>query len=364
MKYSPSGHLLFNRNGTGTLVAQPFDLNQLRVTGEPFTVAEGRAGVSSASFATSENGSIAYMGNGKIDETTPTWVERSGRPIKPAGAPGLYRNLALSPNAAFIAFDRGENRDIFVLEHFRGIANRFTTNSAADAVPIWSPKSDAIAFLSSRIPAAGTAPNNIAGGNLYVAPFGLDGEEKRLSPSENAQTPTHWSSDGRYLIYAARGDIWALDMSGGTSKPLQVTNTPYTESNARVSPNGRWIAYNSLKSDTQEVVVRSFALPGAELQVSTGGGFLPRWGSKGTEIFYLSPLPDSNMMAVSLKEDGGGNLQLKPPVSLFPARLPSLSEFRSYDVAQDGRFLMNVSTNEQTFMPVTVIHNWAASLRK
>jgi hypothetical protein len=113
------------------------------------------------------------------------------------------------------------------------------------------------------------------------------------------------------------------------------------------------------------VVVRSFAAPGAELQVSTNGGFLPRWNSRGTEIFYLSPVPDSNMMAVSLKEDGGGgNLQLQPPVSLFPARLSSLSDFRSYDVAQDGRFLMNISTNEQTFMPVTVIHNWASSLRK
>ncbi len=364
-RYSGSGYLVFNRDGGSTLTAQPFDARQLRTTGGPFAVAEGvYGGVSSAIFATSDNGSLAYYGQEVGGDTVPTWVDRSGRPLQAAAAAGDYRNIELSPNEKYVAFDRGTSRDVFVLDLSRGLTSKFTTNDAADAVPVWSPGSDTIAFLSSRNTPVNVAQQNIAGGNLYAAAFGVVGAERQLSTSTSGQVPTDWTRHGPYLIYESEGDIWALPMSGDNSETLRITETPFEESHARVSPNGRWLAYDSLKNSTRtDVFIRSFPKPGIEVQVSSDGGSRPRWSPDGSEVFYLSALPDSHVMAVSVKESGA-ELQPGAPVSLFPAKLPSLEEFRSYDVASGGRFLMNLATTERSVLPITVIHNWAAGLRQ
>jgi hypothetical protein len=108
VKYASSGHLLFNRNGTETLVAQPFDLVQLRVTGEPFTVAEGRGGVSGATFATSENGSIAYIGIGKFmkrRQPGSNEAEDRSNPPVPPGSTEIwpYRRTARSSHLTEVA---------------------------------------------------------------------------------------------------------------------------------------------------------------------------------------------------------------------------------------------------------------------
>ena len=112
----------------------------------------------------------------------------------------------------------------------------------------------------------------------------------------------------------------------------------FVESNARFSPDGRWIAYQSNESGTQgDVYIQSFPAPGVKQQVSTKGGILPRWGPNSTDLFYVTPT--STLMSVSLKS-AGAVLQVGIPVPLFS--LPAFQAGGDYDVSADGRFLVRV----------------------
>jgi serine/threonine-protein kinase len=139
--------------------------------------------------------------------------------------------------------------------------------------------------------------------------------------------------------------------------PLRVTETPSVEGNARISPNGRWIAYQSNESSSGsqvEVYVESFPQAGFRRQVSTRGGVVPRWSPDGRELFYVGP--DLALMSVSV-EPVGARVRLGTPERLFQTRLGTAAG-RDYDVATGGRFLFNVPTSEQPVVPITVILNW------
>ncbi len=113
-------------------------------------------------------------------------------------------------------------------------------------------------------------------------------EEERLTTSENLQTPTSWSNANQLAfseVSVATGyDIWVLPMAGG--QPQAVLKTRATETNPTFSRDGRWLAYVSNESGTNEVYVRPFPGPGRKLQVSTDGGSDPVWSRNGRELFY------------------------------------------------------------------------------
>jgi Tol biopolymer transport system component len=183
-----------------------------------------------------------------------------------------------------------------------------------------------------------------------------------LLKTDAGKTPHDWSRDGRYLAYTSRnGDVWALPLPpSADTEPLQVTATPFVESNPRFSPDGRWIAYQSNESGVrEEVLIQSFPLPGPKRQVSSSGGVLPRWSHDGKELFYVAP--DLSLMSVSIASTGS-TPQIGTPVRLFQSRAFQLGGY--YDVSPDGRFLLNVSTAEQIAPPITVVLNWAQNLNK
>jgi len=154
--------------------------------------------------------------------------------------------------------------------------------------------------------------------------------------------------------------VWALPLSvPGNAEPLRVTNTAFVESNARFSPDGRWIAYQSNESGTQgDVYIQSFPAPGVKQQVSTKGGILPRWGPNSTDLFYVTPT--STLMSVSLKS-AGAVLQVGIPVPLFS--LPAFQAGGDYDVSADGRLLVHVMDTARPPFSVTVVLNWARRLK-
>jgi len=229
-----------------------------------------------------------------------------------------------------------------------------------DFAPVWSPDGR-IGFASSRDGSSNVATYNQSGANLYERAVGVVGQDKLLLKTAGGKVPTDWSRDGRYLAYTQRNDVWALPLSGpGNAEPLRVTNTAFVESNARFSPDGRWIAYQSNESGPQgDVYIQSFPAPGIKQQVSTKGGILPRWGTHGAELFYVTPT--STLMSVSLKSAGAG-LQVGTPVPLFS--LPAFQSGGDYDVSADGRFLVHLMDTEQTPQSLTVILNWAQRLMK
>jgi hypothetical protein len=159
------------------------------------------------------------------------------------------------------------------------------------------------------------------------------------------------------------GDIWALPLTGDR-KPVPVVHGPFSEDQAQISPNGRWIAYRSNESGKDEVYVRPFspgsAAAGGKWQISEGGGWEPRWRRDSKELFYLT---DTKLMAVDVRSDGA-TFEAGVPKPLFEVRLGTTTLRNRYVVSRDGRrFLMNLLAEETTTPPYTVVLNWAAGLK-
>jgi Tol biopolymer transport system component len=334
-KYSTTGHLVFIRDGA--LMAQPFDAKRLELSGEAFPVADpfvpARTAIAGA-FSVSARGELAYYvptaGGATGANTDLTWYDRTAKSLGVAGATGEYSYPELSPDGKFVAFGRGSPSDIWVLDIGKGLTSRLTSDPAADSYPKWSPDGRTIAFTSEREGA----------GNLYTRVVGAVGADKLLFKDDTAKSLSDWSRDGRYLVYVANGDVWALPLSGesGASKPLRVTETAFTEYYATISPDSRWIAYDSNETGRREVYIQSFPQPGFKQQVSTTGGMQPRWSRDGRELYYYTLPTDWVVMAVSTKS-AGASLEIGAPGALV---IRPNGASRIYSVSADGRFLLQV----------------------
>jgi hypothetical protein len=357
-----SGHLLFGRDNA--LLAQPFDADRLRMTGESFPVAEdvgtfGPGGRVARAFSVSENGVLAYSagtqgtGAGEL-----FWVDQTGKQMESAGPPGVYGNVQLAPDDKKIAFDRRQDQpvsDIWVLDLVRGGSTRVTFDPAVDNLPIWSPDGLRVVFASRR------------GGafNLYVKPSTGAGQEQLLIRMDTFNGwPTDWSRDGRFILYRRPGiqtgqDLWIAPQSAG-QEPSPYLQSPFDEGEGRFSPDGHWIAYVSNESGREEVYVQAFPLSSEKRQISTNGGSDPSWRKDGTGLFYLAA--DRTLMAVAVKA-GGTTFEPGVPKPLFA--VPGNLRSRSYAVAGDGRrFLVRRSLETAAARPITVVLNWQASLKR
>jgi dipeptidyl aminopeptidase/acylaminoacyl peptidase len=176
------------------------------------------------------------------------------------------------------------------------------------------------------------------------------------------------SPDGRYIIYQRNNaktgwDIWALPR-GPNASPIAVIQTDADERSARLSPDGKWIAFVSNTSGVSEIYMQPFPGPGRRLQISTKGGDEPQWRPDGAELFYLAL--DGRVTAISIKPAADRqSIDIGPPAPLFPAQVglvvrPILAG--SYIPSIDGqRFLINRLLRDAGGTPVRVVLNWRAS---
>ncbi|MBI3403251.1 MAG: PD40 domain-containing protein [Acidobacteria bacterium] len=236
-------------------------------------------------FSVSRNGSLAYISGDAQGALTLVWVDRGGHE-EPVGAPPRsYVYLRLSPDGQRVALDiRDQENDVWIWDFARRVLTRLTTDPSLDQFPIWTPDGRRIVFASSR---AG-APNL-----LWQAADGTGGVE-RLTTSQGVQYPWAFTPDGKSLVIRDTDpttlmDVSVISMEGNhSSKPL--IRTPFNEQNAEISPDGRWIAYQSNESSQEQVHVRPFpAVEAGHWQVSTGGGTRPVWARNGRELFYVDP---------------------------------------------------------------------------
>ena len=236
----------------------------------------------------------------------------------------------------------------------RGGLTRLTFSAFNDTSPLWSPDGTRISFAS----------NQKAVFDVYLRASNGVGAEEMLLETPNVKIPQDWSKDGRFLLYYEMNpktgrDLWAVNMAGPDRTPRVLVNTPFEESLAQFSPDGRWFAYQTNESGRFEIVVQPVAdTSGGKWQVSTGGGVAPRWRADGKEIYFIAP--DATMMAVPVTASGP-TFEHGTPMGLFPTRIAgggSLSTNKpQYDVARDGRFLINQPVEEST-APITLILNW------
>jgi Tol biopolymer transport system component len=356
--YSAPGQIVFSRGGA--LMAQPFDARRLQVTGEAVPLA-GQVGINGvrAAFSISGNGVLAYR-SGTVPETELVWYQRTGTRLGSVGAPGRHANPAISPDEKRMAVDRVDPRtrarDIWLLDLARGGASRFSFAPGTNLQPLWAPDGSQIAFLSNREGQIG----------IYVRPSSGAGEEEALLITPNGKDVLDWTPDGRFLVFLENSpntgwDLWLLPVEADR-KAVPLLQTQFQEFDAQFSPDGRWIAYGSDESGRWEVYVQSFPLTGAKWQISTSGGFEPRWKHDGTELFYLTL--EATLMAVEVKGDAS-RFEAGVTRPLFPISITEFGNDRNhYVVTADGeRFLVN-SVEESAAVPITVVLNWTEELKR
>jgi serine/threonine protein kinase len=353
--YCPPGYLLFSRDGT--LLAEPFDAEALRVTGDPIPVGESVwffRSTGNASFSVSENGSVVYQAG--PNPTRLTWRDRSGRETGAVGAPALFGRPRLSPDGSSIAVEvadsRNGTRDIWIYDGQRGLARRFTAVPGDAVSVVWSPGGDRIAFGSGAE----------SGVHIYVKSVNSIVSEQLLLQQKGVQLPADWSPDGSRIVYedmapgrSAKKQLWVLSLTG---KPegAPLLRTPFSESAARYSPDGQWIAFVSEESGRPEVYVVPASGQGGMRRVSASGGSLPRWRRDGKELFYLAV--NGDLLAVPTRTAGG--FEAGSPSVLFAADPPP----DDYDVAPDGRRFLFQERALERDVPLTVVINWNSELRK
>jgi Tol biopolymer transport system component len=181
------------------------------------------------------------------------------------------------------------------------------------------------------------------------------------------RAPSDWSRDGQYLVESVTDpktklDIWLLPLSGDR-KQFVYLNSEFNETGGKISPNGQWLAYVSDESNRNEVYLQSFPKPGGKVPVSTGGGDFPLWSRDGKELYYVDA--DRKLMAVEIKANGT-TAQLGAAKVLFPVRigLARATGGFAYDVSKDGRFLIPTPVESTASVPITVVQNWTAGLKK
>ena len=358
---SEGGWLLFGRQGT--LVALRFDTARGALSGDPVTVADALAIDATSNvgaLSVSATGLVTYRAGGASRRQL-TWFDRAGQALGTLGSPDATQvDPALSPDGRLVAVERVAqgNTDLWLIDATR--TTRFTFDPAQDRLPVWSPDGRRLVFSRLR------------GGifDLYQKPANGAGAEALLLASPESKSATSWSPDGRSLLYVnspptTSRDVWVLPMAGDP-KPFPFLNSTFSEVWSVYSPDGHWVAYGSDESGRYEIYVRPFPGPGGQWQVSTAGGKDPRWRPDGKALYYIAP--DSRLMAAPIASAGTA-LQPGLPPALFQPRIalggtPVIGTRQQYDVAPDGRFLINVSVDEGSAAPITVITNWNPEAKK
>jgi eukaryotic-like serine/threonine-protein kinase len=372
-RYLPTGHIVYELENN--LLAIPFDLKTLSVTGGPVPVIENVIRMGGApQYAVSGSGTLVYIPGTKATaepgQRTLVWVDKRGREEPITAPPNDYRFPRMSPDGTKVALaiNAGDKSDIWIWDLLRETMMRLTLNEASNC-PLWTPDGKRIVFSVS---------GDRRAEKLYWKAADGTGSDEALGSVKGKMyfTPSSWSADGKTLVAYGRDvaldashDIGVMSMDGDHQwKPL--LDEKYNEVNAEISPDGRWMAYGSNESGRNEVYVRPF--PGANTgkwPVSMKGGFCPLWSPDGRTLYYRA---DDAVMAV--------------PVETLPAFKPGKPEilFRGtyvgpyggdahlWDISPDGkRFLMMKAVQSTEKAPavepprrINIVLNWTEELKQ
>jgi serine/threonine-protein kinase len=365
-QYVASGHIVYGVSGV--LFAVPFDLASLEVRGTPVPVVDGVATQSSGavSFAGADNGTLAYISGGPQTSVARTvvWVDRNGVE-EPLGLPPRnYQYVQLSPDGKRLALDvREDENDIWIWDFERRSLQRLTFDPGLNRAPAWSGDGSRVAF------------SRTVGGSEEVYWQAWDGSgapEQLTRDSPDLVLPNDVSTDGRYVfVFNATmpRDVLMVPTEGAPTTPVAIISTPASEENATLSPDGRWLAYQSNESGRYEIIVRSFPdVESGRWQVSTDGGTAPRWSRSGRELFYYyNDGRSGRLMAVDVDT-----------ATVFSARAPRLVFEGPYEAPQTSRQIFDVSLDDQRFLMIRaettgadaleaeliVVQNWFEELER
>ena len=357
-RYLTTGHLVYALNGA--ILAAPFDPGTRRITGAAVRlvsdVFDAGTVTGAVHFDVAANGSLVYAS--RPGPALMTWVDRNGREeLIPADA-RPYRHPRVSPDGTRIAveIDDPTNTDIWIGDARRGQFARLTSGDEVDSDPIWTPDGSRIVYSSVR----GTE-------GLFWQPADGSGSAEHLVDGSGGVRALTWTRDGQLLYEELAGADIPLLTPGRKSAPRVITlfDAPdyFNEVLPSLSPDGRWLAYQS--TETADAGGVPAAVPRRVITQASGlggGGFAPLWSPDGQEIYYRSA---TDMMAVKVRTSP--TLDVGRPEVLFSLSdyvLPGTRGIK-YEVAPDGRFLMlKDSGSGHSQDRVVLVQNWTEDVKR
>ncbi|HEY0593373.1 MAG TPA: hypothetical protein VGF40_16490, partial [Thermoanaerobaculia bacterium] len=340
------GFLLYVRDGT--LLAQPFDPDDARFTGDAKPLLEGLhyfRSTGNAGFSVSRNGIIAWRS--AQHPARLVWLDRAGLELETIAVAPFVAAGRLSPDGTHYAVGVIEPRhgasDVWTYDLSRQSAERLTFHLRDEKAPVWASDGTTLYYRSD----GGGGPPDIARFRLGA------GTSDWLYKGPSVEEPQDASRDGKWLLFVdyttPGGDIKVLPLNP-PGPPRPFVATPFNERSPRFSPDGRQVAYQSDASGRPEIYVRSFD-GSSQVRISKDGGTRPRWARDGGDLYFLGDA--GRVMAVTMNADGAPST----PRILF--QVPGALDF---DVAPDGRRFLVQLDELAADPPVHLLINWRARL--
>jgi Tol biopolymer transport system component len=302
------------------------------------------------------------------------WVDQKGKEESIPATADIYRTPRISPDGTKVAVtildrDDRDKSNIWILDLIRGPLTPLAHSEGSDRNPVWTPDSKEVIFNSDR-----------EGWGIYMKAANGTGQAKHVfSLPGRYIAPGSISGDGKTLLFAERDvsmdslagvpnwDISMLSMEGERKKRVLLKET-YAEHIPEISPDGRYMAYESTEPGRPEVYIQSFPdVNKDKQQVSTNGGQSPIWSPDGKELYYLTRTDNAvKILAVTVEKEP--ILKLGPPKELFQGTyLPG-----SWDIHPNGKkFLMikppaSISATSAGPIPrkINIVVNWFEELKQ
>jgi serine/threonine-protein kinase len=365
-RYLPTGNIVYALGAT--LLAVPFDLKHLKVTGGPVPIVEGvlRSGTATgaANFSFSNDGTLVYIPGGVPNAAgarSLVLVDRNGARKPLPVPPGSYFQPRFSPSGKQLAVSSDDGKEVFVSVYdLTGTGSmRRLTFGGANRFPLWSRDGQHIVFQSDR-------EKDLA---LFWQRADGNGTVQRLTrPESNLNhVPDSWADDGKTLIFSVGGvdpSIWAVGVDRDSKANVLIDARASVQNYSSVSPDGHWIAYTSGESGgTPNIFVQPYPPTRAQFQLTTDTSLFPIWSPDGKQIFFVQ------------NRGGTGDLwsidvQTKPGFTFGkPTALPIKNIIinggqgnpRGYDIGPDGKFVVMVpavdnQASQQTQQIFTTLH--------
>ena len=363
-RYLPSGHLVYvNR---GTLFAVPFDADRLEVHGTPAPVLDQigyNAQLGSAQLDFSQTGTLIYRSGGAGSGLlTVAWLDSAGSVQPLLAKPGAYVDPSLSADGQRLAVDivEGSGTDIWVYDWRRDTMTRLTFTGTADGA-VWSPDGRYIAFLA-------------VGEGLSVVRSDGSGKPQPLTHGKNRQFPWSFAPDGKRLAFfetvSGTGNLWTVPLESDDAglhagKPEVFLQTQESEP-ASFSFDGRWMAYSSHESGTDQVYVRAFPDQGGKWQISNSGGTWPMWSRNGHDLFFETL--DNHIMVAAYAAKGDSFAADKPRM-WSEKQLGTSGGRKNVDLAPDSKriatlMLVETAEGQKAQSHVIFLENFVDDVRR